>query len=69
MRRRARRFTLRISLALLLCAALLLMPHVFVVSEAALGQRATRGAPPPRPGKPEGTFPERLHGCHGASAG
>lgn len=57
MRPRARRSTLRISLALLLCAALLLMPHVFVVSEAALGQRPTRGAPPPRPGKPEGTFP------------
>ena len=56
MRPRARRSTLRISLALLLCVALLLMPHVFVVSEAAQGRRATRGAPPPRPGKPEGTF-------------
>ncbi|HEX7771821.1 MAG TPA: hypothetical protein VF435_05325, partial [Pyrinomonadaceae bacterium] len=57
MRPRARCSTLRISLALLLCVALLLMPHVFVVSEAAQGRRATRGAPPPRPGKPEGTFP------------
>src|SRR5215203_5911507 len=52
---RARHFTFRISLALLLCSALLLMPQVsFVVSEAPQGQR---GAPPPRRGKPEGTFP------------
>ena len=55
MKPRARRSTLRISLSLLLCTALLLMPQVsFVVSEAAQGQR---GGPPPRRGKPEGTFP------------
>src|SRR5215207_10105261 len=53
---RARHFTFPISLALLLCTALLLMPQVsLVVSEAA--QEGQRGAPPPRRGKPEGTFP------------
>lgn len=49
MKPRARHSTFRISLSLLFCTALLLMPQVsFVVSEA---------APPPRRGKPEGTFP------------
>jgi len=45
----------RIFLSLLLCTALLPMPQVsFVVSEAAQDQRS---GPPPRRGKPEGTFP------------
>ncbi|HKP84179.1 MAG TPA: DUF4214 domain-containing protein [Pyrinomonadaceae bacterium] len=45
----------RISLSLLLCTALLPVPQVsFVVSEAAQDRR---GGPPPRRGKPEGSFP------------
>lgn len=59
MKPRARRSPLRISLALIVCTALLLVPHVsFVVSEAAQGQsQGATHALRPRPGKPEGTFP------------
>jgi hypothetical protein len=50
----ARHFTFRTPLILFLITFLLLPQISFVVSEAAQDQR---GAPPPRRGKPEGTFP------------
>ncbi|HET6976532.1 MAG TPA: hypothetical protein VFI24_09440 [Pyrinomonadaceae bacterium] len=53
----AQNFTLRITLSLTLCIALLLLPGVpLLVSEASQGQSTAHSARP-RHKKPEGTFP------------
>lgn len=57
-RRVALRSSLRFALALLIGLALLQVPWVAILVTA-MGQSQSRGprTPPPRPGKPEGTFP------------
>ena len=54
----AERSAFRITLVLLVCAALLPVPYNSLLrSVIGQGRSATR-TPPPRPGKPEGTFPD-----------
>jgi hypothetical protein len=56
----ALRSAFRITLVLLICAALLPVPYSSLL-RSVMAQGQVRGAtrtPPPRPGKPEGTFPD-----------
>jgi len=57
-RRVALRSSLRITLVLLLGIALLPVPCVSMLVSAVGQGRSPRTGPPPRPGKPEGTFPD-----------
>ncbi|HKU76563.1 MAG TPA: DUF4214 domain-containing protein [Pyrinomonadaceae bacterium] len=55
----ARNFTLRLILAFTVCASLLLVPGVSLLSEASQGQGQSAGRDTrPRPRKPEGTLPD-----------
>src|SRR6185503_4688107 len=53
----AQNFTLRLSLSFTVCASLLLLPGVSLLSEASQGQSAARDARP-RHKRPEGTLPD-----------
>src|ERR1041384_476203 len=54
----ALRSAFRITVVLLICAALLPLPYNSLL-RSVIGQgRGARRTPPPRPGKPEGTFPD-----------
>src|SRR5215213_11824517 len=57
-RRVALRSSLRITLVLLIGIALLPAPCVSMLVSAVGQGRGPRSAPPPRPGKPEGAFPD-----------
>lgn len=57
-RRVALRSSLRITLALLIGIALLPAPCVSMLVSAMGQGRSPRTEPPPRPGKPEGAFPD-----------
>src|SRR6185503_1242982 len=55
----AQNFTLRISLSFPVCASLLLLPGVSLLSEASQGQgQSAAGNARPRHKKPEGTLPD-----------
>jgi hypothetical protein len=55
----AQNFTLRLILSFTVCVSLLLLPSVSLLSEASQGQGQGSGRnAPPRPRKPEGTFPD-----------
>ena len=65
-RRVARRLTLRIVIALTICIALLPIPNIsLLISGTAQGQREERKVKP-RPGKPEGEFPDLEDAKHEA---